>query len=125
MRIKVENGISFYVIDLHHLNVRVRAGVGASFTTDAGVVINNHGPIGNDPGDGACGTADHAHRVRAVHAGIGHHPVFKCLAVADKARVSVMGDRAGVDAIIATDTAVKIDQHGLRSVDESFFNCPL
>ena len=69
--------------------------------------------------DGAGGTADHADRVGAMHAGIGHHVVVEGSAVADEARIIAVALGTGLDAGVATHAAVEVDDHGGGPLDDA------
>ena len=60
-----------------------------------------------------------------MHAGIGHHPVFKSLAMSDESGVTVMRRSTGTDTVITTHAAVQVYQHRLSSIDKTLFDRPL
>ena len=101
-----------------HLNVVVRATVGAGGATDAGQVIDYHPAVGRIPMNGAGGTANHANGIQAMHAGVGDHESVIHLPVADEPRIIVMRGGAGPHTIIAARAAVQINDHGGRAVDQ-------
>ena len=100
----------------------VRTVVRACATTNASSIIDQHLPFGHVAVDRASWAFDHTNGVFAVHASIGHHDVVLNGAVAEKSRVVIVSARASEHAVIASRTAIQIDQHRCRAVDKSILD---
>ena len=122
LRSRVQHKPPAPVSDFHHPNVVVRATTGAHSTPDARVVIDHDLAAGEITVDGAGGTADHAHRIGAVHARIRNHDIVDGGAVPDKARVVVVSGGARADAFVALNAPVQVDHHGAGAVYEPAFD---
>lgn len=107
------------VADLDHPNIVVGTRIGARSAPDTGQIVDHHHAVLGLAVDGAGRAADHAHRVDAVHARIGDHKPAVTLAVADEARIAVVRRGARAHALIAAHTAIVVDDHGRRPVDET------
>jgi len=107
------------VADFNHLNVIIRATLSARAAADASAVVDPHDSRGRVAGDGAGRAANHAHRIDAVHARLSNHQRAVAMSLADEARVVVVGGSARADAVVASGTAVEVDDHRLLAVDEA------
>src|SRR5262249_33688867 len=110
------------IANIDHLDVVVRARIGAGGTANAGAIIDDDSPAILFAMNGARGTTDQADRVGAMHTGIHDHGVFVSVTVARKARIVVVGGGAGPDAVIATDAAIQIDHHCVGTIDEAMIH---
>jgi hypothetical protein len=108
-----------------HCNIVVGAGISAGRAADTGDIIDNDSPVFDRTMNGTRRAADHTHWVGAMHAGISHHQAVKGPTMPPEARITAMRRRTSPDAIIAPHTAVKIDDHSARRVDEALFDRPL
>ena len=118
----IQNRQALAVVDGDHLNVRIRATVGTGSTADARRIVDRHTARLSVPRYGSCRAADHAHRIQAMHARIGDHPIVVLLSVSNESRVVVVRRRTGSNTIIASGTSLQIDHHGLSAVDEPLLN---
>ena len=123
--IGVDQRRALEVSNLDHANVVVGTRVGAGSAADARVVVDDHHAAPLGAVDRARRATDHAHRVGAVHARIGHHPVIVSLAVADEHGIAAVGRGAGAHAVVAPRAAVEVDEHRLGAVDEPLLDRPL
>ena len=72
--------------------------------------------------DGACGAANHANRVSAMHTRVGDHEVVEFTAVPDETWIVVVSLCTSIDAGVAAHASVEIDEHGLGAVDNAVFH---
>src|SRR5438105_4273311 len=87
LQILVHHELATRVPDVHHADRVVRAVVETCLAADAGHGIDHHLARERLAVDCARRTADHANRVRAVHAGIGDHEPATGRSVPEKTRV--------------------------------------
>ena len=104
---------------MYHPDIVIRAIIGTGAATDAGDVVDHH-LTRRFPGNRPRRAADHAHRIRTVHAGIGDHKAAKRRPVQNKAGVVLVGLRAPADTIAASDAAIVVGDHGGGAVNETF-----
>ena len=114
--------IAPFVSYLDHPDVIVRAGASASSAANARGVVNDDIAGLLITVDGACGAADHANRIGAMHTRVGDHEVVEFTAVPDETWIVVVSLCTSIDAGVAAHASVEIDEHGLGAVDEAVFH---
>ena len=88
--VRIDDNVAVRAANFDHADIVVGTRRCTGRTADTGVIIDNNTATDLTAVNGAGGTADHADRIRAMHTGIGHHPVVKCFAVTHKTRVAAV-----------------------------------
>lgn len=120
--VNVDDRQALWRIDSDHLYVLVRATICTGRTANTSLVVDCDSSRFGVASNCAGGTTNHANGVQTMHAGVGDHPLIVNFTGAIESRVVVMGGGARPNAIIAPSASIEIDDHGVRAVDESFFN---
>ena len=118
----ISEEVTFLVANLDHADVLIGAAVRAGSATDTRVVVDDDLPTFGVAMDRAGRAADHAYRIRAVHARVGHHEMTDTWSMTNEPGVIVVGRGAASYAIVTTRTTVEVDHHGCGAIDESSLN---
>ena len=111
--------IAVFIAHFDHANGVVRTIVRARLATDARALVDDYLAAESVAVNRAGRAANHANRVRAMHAGIGDHDVPVDRAVAQETRIVVVRGRAGAHAIVATRATIQINHHRRRAVEKA------
>ena len=115
----VEEDHAGRVADLDHPDRIVGTTVGTGAATDAGPIVDPYDSGRLISADRARRTTNHAHRIDAVHAGIGDHELVVFGTLANKTGVVVVCGGTGANTIVAARAAIEIDQHRFGAIEKA------
>ncbi len=118
----VQDEVAIFVPNRDHPNIVVGTRIRTGRTPNTRGVVDDHLPLQGTTVNSACGTADHADRVGAMHARIGNHDIAVSASMPGKTWIVVMRRRASAHTIVATHTTVRIDHHGCAPINDPVFN---
>ena len=110
------------ILDFDHQDIAVRTTIGTGAATDAGIIVDGHIASFAITTNRAGRATNHANRVQAMHAGVGHHPVIMFGALPYESRIIVVCRCTRPDTIITSRATIQVDHHRLFAIDESVFN---
>ena len=104
-RLSLPSCSGFY-LNIHHIDIAIRAILRTKTTPDAPVLYDNF--TGIPTSNRTDGTAHHAVRIKARATGTGHQKIIETKSFANQPRHTSMGIRTGLGAFITSGTLRKI-----------------